>query len=63
MLSTTPIHYLIKHETQTLDGPIQSLWQKAPHCLQIIIALTSHANGFCVLGSDGEGGLGNKGTP
>ena len=43
---SSSINQRIKHDTHTLDGPIQSLWQNAPHCLQIIIALTSHAKGF-----------------
>ena len=42
---------------------MQSLWQNAPHCLQIIIALTSQAKGFWVFRSEGEGGLGKSGTP
>merc|ERR1711902_2244 len=57
------INQRIKQDTHTLDGPIQSLWQNAPHCLQIIIALTSQAKGFWVFGSEGEGGLGKSGTP
>ena len=32
------LSYLTRHETQTLWGPMQSLWQKAPHCLHTTMA-------------------------
>jgi hypothetical protein len=42
---------------------MQSLWQKAPHCLHTIMALTLQATGFeAEAASPAAGGFGRRGT-
>lgn len=35
--------HLIMHETHNFDAPMQSSWQNAPHCWQMTIAFSEHA--------------------
>ena len=60
----------MRQETQTLDGPMQSLCENCPHCLQIIMALASQARRLppfptapVTQPSLAGAGLGRRGTP
>lgn len=37
------VYYLMtRHETHSLEGPMQSMWQKAPHPSHMVMALKLH---------------------